>query len=453
MSIFLSDKTPALWQLQQGQQRQAFLVRQLQQFNQDISTKARRNKYGKMAVDSFVFFRGTAHLYYQDLHHQQILQQCPFVSEDAVTWLQGDLHVENYGAFCDGQGDVIYDLNDFDESWIDSYLYDLYRLVTSLLLVIERQDEAGEWDRQALCLALSTGYVDRLFELKKNPADKQVKITKDNAFGKLKKFLEKAEAANSRRHMLDKWTVLDGDERYFDLESHKLERADEFTRQIITDEVEGYHHRLHSDLKGNADYFSVVDVARRLGAGTGSLGIPRYYVLIDGHNESEHDYRILDVKLQGLPSHYPYLSEDSLKRMRNLFPKDAQGCRVAAAQRAMHVDADEHLGSIFVYGHSYSVRERSPYKKTLNTAKLTKLKHINALAEQWGSIVATAHARGDREFDARLCGRFFEDVMHDLLVDKQAEFHAQIFGFATTYAKQVNMDFQLFSEALKEGML
>lgn len=442
-----------LWQLQKGTSRFELIVRQLSQFNCDISDQARDSKYAKMSQDPFVFYRGTAHLYYHDLCQQQVLQNSLFADDEAVTWLQGDLHVENYGAFCDGMGDVIYDLNDFDESWIDCYLYDLYRLAASLLLVIERQDVEGQWHKRQLLAVLSDAYFSTLAELKQNPQLKLVKLTEANTTGKLQKFLTKAKAANSRRQMLDKWTVLENAERRFDLQSHKLEAVDEATRQALILEVEAYHHRIESELKGKEDYFKVVDVAKRVHAGTGSLGTPRFYVLIDGHSESEHDYRILDVKQQGLPSHYPYLSDHSLMRMRSLFPKDSQGCRVAAAQRAMHVHADDHLGSVFIDGHSYSVRERSPYKKTLNTTKLSKLKHMTSMAQQWGSILATAHARADRDFDSGLLGEHFEDVLTALVGERHQDFHHQVFCFADNYCQQVHIDYELFLQAREHGRL
>lgn len=439
----MSGNTP-LWQLIDSAERLEQLKQELDWFNRDICGHSRAQKYQKMRQDPFVFYRGTAHLYYQDLHRQQVIANSAFSNEASITWLQGDLHVENYGAFCDGTGDVIYDLNDFDESWIDCYLYDLYRLAVSLLLVIERQDTDKTWDVDALMYALSDGYLSRLLYLKDDPLDKEIKITEEFADGKLAKFITKAKAANSRQKMLDKWTLLSGGERYFDLRSAKLEFVDEQLRATLIEEVEGYHHRLDSELKGKKDYFRVVDVAKRVQAGTGSLGIPRYYVLIDGNNEHEHDYRILDVKQQDLPSHYPYLSDDSANRMRRLFPKDSQGCRVAAAQKAMHVHADDHLGSVFVDEHSYSVRERSPYKKTLNTAKLTKFKHIEQLARQWGSIVATAHARADRNFDCTTSGIEFEETLNLLTQNRVEQFHQEILSFAKAYTKQVKLDFEVF---------
>lgn len=438
-----------LWQLQTGEFRKTFLKTQLEQFNQGISDDKRDMKYDKMAASPFVFFRGTAHVYYADLQAQQVIEHSDFTHEQAITWLQGDLHVENYGVFCDGQGDVIFDLNDFDESWIDSYFYDVYRLAVSLLLVIEQnepKDAQPRWDKQALLAVMTEAYLVRLKALLDKLDDKFTKITANNTKGRLQKFIAKAEQKNNRRKMLDQWTVLTGDERNFDFNNPKLEVVNTQVKAQLTEQIEAYHHEIASELKGNQDYFNVVDVAARINAGTGSLGTSRYYVLIDGHNEHEHDYRILDVKMQGEPSHYPYLPESSLTRMAGLFDGRSQGCRVVQAQQAMHVHADDHLGSVYIDGHSYSVRERSPYKKTLDSAKLDSEKRFAKLAKAWGSIAATAHARGQRDFDPCVTNTRFEQIVTSLTGDNAKDFQQQVWAFANNYCQQVNEDYRQFCE-------
>ena len=442
--------TDRIWPLQQGEARAKQLRQLLSDFNQDIPAQSRQAKYAKMAENPFVFFRGTAHVYYADLHARQVVQSSDFFDTSAVTWLQGDLHVENYGAFCDGQGEVIYDLNDFDESWIDSYLYDLYRLAASMVLVIEQLDVDLDWDKRELVAEMSQAYLAQLAHLQDCPQDKLRKLTADTAEGRLAKFLLKAEAKNSRLKMVKKWTNTQGDERRFDLSLDKLEAVDDATRKEIIEGVHAYHHRLDSDLKGDGDYFKVVDVAKRVKAGTGSLGTPRYYVLIDGESPECHDYRILDVKMQGEPSQYPFLEQAGLDRMHRLFAVDDQGSRVAQAQQAMHVHADDHLGSLHIHGQSYSVRERSPYKKTLDTAKLTSPKRFAHMARYWGQILATAHARAPRDFDSDLDNVTFESAVLGLTLGKAAIFDEHVFTFATDYASQVHEDHRLFLEVIHQ---
>lgn len=84
-------------------------------------------------------------------------------------------------------------------------------------------------------------------------------------------------------------------------------------------------------------------VARRLQAGTGSLGTPRYYVLIEGTKSStDHDDRILDIKRQSRPTAYTYLGEQAQDEYDAPFEHEAQ--RHAAAHQALTRHTDRHLG-------------------------------------------------------------------------------------------------------------
>ena len=50
------------------------------------------------------------------------------------TWLQGDLHTLNFGLLNNNLGDITLDVNDFDESWLGPFFYELIRLSTSIHL-------------------------------------------------------------------------------------------------------------------------------------------------------------------------------------------------------------------------------------------------------------------------------------------------------------------------------
>src|SRR5262245_36525886 len=71
-----------------------------------------RLKLKRMALDPFAFFRGTDHLYadqWPDL-------KPPDPGPDVI--LCGDLHLENFGAYSDDAGELLYDINDFDEALV-----------------------------------------------------------------------------------------------------------------------------------------------------------------------------------------------------------------------------------------------------------------------------------------------------------------------------------------------
>ncbi|MBX4373307.1 DUF2252 domain-containing protein, partial [Mycobacterium tuberculosis] len=63
----------------------------------------------------FRFFRGSAYLFYYDMTKIPFSYHTP---EDKPTWIQGDLHMDNFGAFQNELGEIVYDVNDFDEGYI-----------------------------------------------------------------------------------------------------------------------------------------------------------------------------------------------------------------------------------------------------------------------------------------------------------------------------------------------
>ena len=84
-----------------------------------------------------------------------------------------------------------------------------------------------------------------------------------------------------------------------------------------------YIKTTQSDIEFGENYFNVLDVARRASAGTGSLGVDRYYVLIEGGSGKSHDNVILDVKEEPRPSAYPYASMEQ----KQLYRKSSVGFR------------------------------------------------------------------------------------------------------------------------------
>ncbi len=72
-----------------------------------LSEAARREKYRKMSTSPFSFFRGSSHLFYYDF------AKVPIAFDTVAsqpTFIQGDLHFENFGVFEDGAGQIIYDV-------------------------------------------------------------------------------------------------------------------------------------------------------------------------------------------------------------------------------------------------------------------------------------------------------------------------------------------------------
>jgi uncharacterized protein (DUF2252 family) len=94
--------------------------------------EAFRTKFRKMAADPFAFYRGSACLFYADVAERDD----PWADErTGRVWIQGDLHAENFGTYMDGDGVLIFDVNDFDEAYVGHFTWDVTRFAASLALL------------------------------------------------------------------------------------------------------------------------------------------------------------------------------------------------------------------------------------------------------------------------------------------------------------------------------
>ncbi len=417
------------------------VLAELEKWNKDVSEVNRNIKYSKMICGAFNFFRGTNHLFWRDFANHPALAE--FSNAETQVWIQGDLHAENYGSFHNDEGHIVYDLNDFDECVITDYQYDLWRMATSLILVAE-QHEYKPKKQDEFIEKFCEGYLEAIATYAEDPNKIRVEFTTKNTYGKLDDFLEDVEESESREKMLDKWTTTKKGDRYYDLSLEKLEKVDKKTYKAIVDLMPEYGNTLTGELAYDPKYFHVKDIAKRLLAGTGSLGTDRYYVVIEG-DKDHHDYDcILDLKAQGKPTPYFYLGEEFQKAYDAEFENDAE--RHAIAYKALIRNTDNHLGWLELRGQSYSVRERSPYKEAFPLDELDKAKRFEKMAEQWGKILATAHSRAAETMLTQTALTFAKNV--DKLAGKKAnEFIEQIQKVAKTYAAQVDLDYQAFKTA------
>lgn len=100
-------------------------------FNSGFDAPSLARKLMRMSSSCFVYFRGTYHLFASDM------LEGPFRKWPAATAagpIVGDLHTENFGTFRAATGNIVYDINDFDETTEGPYEFDLRRMATALVL-------------------------------------------------------------------------------------------------------------------------------------------------------------------------------------------------------------------------------------------------------------------------------------------------------------------------------
>jgi uncharacterized protein (DUF2252 family) len=325
-------------------------------------------------------------------------------------------------------------MNDYDQAVVADYQMDVWRLATSLVLA-GRQDGLSSSKIHDAVDAFTEAYLDQMDDDRKGDGEADREFDISNTTGVLQAFLAQA-AQSTRATLLARWTVGAGAARSFDLTNPNLAAVDAATRAAVADAVARYLPTLHKPLPAAA--FAVKSVARRLHAGVASLGLGRYYVLIEGPSTGGDDDIILDVKEETAPAAAAFLA---LPR----FASEAQ--RAATANRALDVRVDDGLGWTSIGGKPFLVRSLSPAKDTLDEKKYQASADFKATAQQMGRVVATFHARGDEDFDPALVPFDVEALVHALTDGQHDAFRALVWQHASSYATQAAKDWTTFTQA------
>ncbi|HEV2212792.1 MAG TPA: DUF2252 family protein, partial [Gammaproteobacteria bacterium] len=256
------------------------VVDQILRFNQGRDPRRLELKYRAMRSNPFAFLRGSCHLFYADLPALSLLQNAP------LAWISGDLHLENFGAFKGDNRLVYFDLNDFDEACLAPCSWEPLRLLASVLLA---GDTLGYRERDALklCRAYLEAYCTEL------AAGKPRWIERPLAEGLIRELLQDLKRTQ-RRKFLDKRSSLKGKRRRFKLDGKRGLPTDKREREQVELHLERF-----ARTQKHPGFYRVLDVADRI-AGTGSLGVHRYAVLVEGRGSPDENF-LLDIK-EALPS-------------------------------------------------------------------------------------------------------------------------------------------------------
>ncbi len=360
--------------------------------NKHLDKKIRDEKFKKMAQTPYYFYRGTNFLFWDYIVKNKLIKQLN--NKETQTWIQADLHAYNYGIYDNEKGELVYGLNDFDESCIGDFRFDLWRMAGSMVLIAYENGFTERLVIRDFTDAFVNGYLSVIDNYRLNGNEILYHVNKKNAFGKLDEVLEQTEKKESRKEMLKKWTKNENGTLHFDLSYTKLAGISEEKKEEIKKAMIEYQKTLNKHNFPD-NYFEVIDVAQRISSGTGSYGTPRYYILIRAKG-GNHQQGILDAKFQYKPCAYDFLGKEYQKEHDKNFINEGQ--RHKKAYLALSAKNDPHLGWIKLSEGVFSMRERSPFKSYFPTELLNSQKRFTKLALQWGSILANAHINGNQKF-------------------------------------------------------
>jgi uncharacterized protein (DUF2252 family) len=386
-------------------------------------------RYGRMLVSPFAFLRGSAIVMAHDL------------AATPVTGMQvqlcGDAHLANFGVYASPERNLLFDLNDFDETLPGPWEYDIKRLATSFVVAGRSYHIRGAACREA-AVACAFSYRRHLREYSRMGL-LDVWYSRVDAEAALKVFrraegeigpldLEKARRRNRLQALSKLVAIQKGQMRIVDNPPLVHHIGDSTLRKALPRLIDGYCQSLQEDRRGLVERYRFVDFALKV-VGVGSVGTHCYIVLLDSsHREDPLFLQIKEAQASVL--------EPGTDRAVTC----NHGFRVVRGQRLMQSASDIFLGWTCDGGRDYYVRQLRDMKGAadLEAMDATDLADYAGLC---GWVLARAHARsGD---PAALAG----------YLGKGDEFDEAIAAFAEAYADQTERDYDTFKAAVNAGKI
>ncbi|MBO9204757.1 MULTISPECIES: DUF2252 domain-containing protein [Niastella] len=393
------------------------VVERIQNFNSNRLPFYTRLKYEAMAKDPFYFFRGTAHLFYEDLASANALPASPLI------WACGDLHLENFGSYKGDNRLVYFDLNDFDESALAPAAWELTRMLTSIFVGLIAMG-VGEPEAKNMALLYLKSYSLVLSKGRSRYIEPQT------AKGIVRSFLLKVGERKQKDLIKERTIRKNGNIALLVDRKRLFPINDPALTKKLTEFVDGWMVNVHHHR------FQVIDSGFRI-AGTGSLGVKRYLFLLE-RLHGEQKYLLLDMKLS-LPSSLQ--SQLSIKQPAWL----SEAARVVSVQEWMQNISPALLRPVLFNNESYVIKEMQPTADKINFATLeNRFDDIEKILENMALLTASAQLRSS--------GRQGSAIADELMAFGRDEaWMPAIIEYARQYANQVKADFNQYLAAYTAG--
>lgn len=395
-------------------------------------------RIGRMSASPFTFYRGAAGLMAADLSAGP--------DSGLTAQICGDAHAANFGLYGSQRGEIVMDINDFDETVAGPWEWDLERLAASLVLA-GRESGADEDDcaraardavrayRKAVARLAELPFLQSWTELHNDAVLAAAEA--DDLADDFKKAAKKARK-NTSAKVVAKWTEHLDDHRT-GIRKHRfvsdppiLTPVEEPVAEAIIDALHAYAGTLRESRRNLLGRYAVSDVAFRI-VGTGSVGLHSYVVLLHG-NDGES--LVLQVKQAAPSSLTPYLPAA---------PARHEGERIVAGARLVQSETDILLGWTTAELDTpvpCIVRQFRNLKGSIDPSSLSAgdLDDYGRLA---GTLLARAHARS---LDPRVTAGYLDG-------DDAETFDEAVTAFAVRYADRTEADHAELRAAIDAGRL
>ena len=414
------------------------LIDRIQNFNQGREPERLRLKYQAMRSNPFVFLRATCHLFYEDW-------SAPDLDRSPLAWICGDLHLENFGVYRSGNRLPYFDINDFDEAALAPCTWDLARLLTSVLVAAPTLGIPSP-DAVHLCQGFLDGYTAAL----KQGSARWIERRK--ALGIIGNLIDQLEQRD-RITFLKERTTLDSSKtkrrlridqkRTLPLLPGQRESISAFLPQFAAEYlvIQEAQPKLFRLLEGvqtvNPAFFTLIDAARRV-AGTGSLGVDRDVLLVEGKGSPNRNV-LLDLK-QALPSSLqPYLTHPQPDWQ-------TEAARIVAIQTRVQAFPPALLSATAIGQTPYLIKELQPSTGPADRVKLNQLDRSLARLERFLATIGQVVAWGQLRSSGRQGAASADELIH---FAHAQDWQPQLLDYAQHYSQKVQADWQEFQGAIE----
>ncbi|TAK91917.1 MAG: DUF2252 domain-containing protein [Aquabacterium sp.] len=389
------------------------VVKSIAVFNEGRDPERLQMKYSKMRSTPFAFLRGTCHLFYEQLPLSGIFKKAPLV------WTCGDLHLENFGTYKGDNRLTYFDVNDFDEALLAPASWDIVRMLTSLhvgadSLGIKRKEA------QELSQLFVNGYGQALAQ------GKAYWLERQTAHSLIKGLLNSLQD-RQRLDFLDNRTRMKNKRRSILIDGRRALPALSSERSDVIQLMNEF---------AQPSFFNVLDVARRI-AGTGSLGVERYAILVEGKGSPNGNY-LLDLKEARASS--------LAARVKVKQPQWAtEAHRIVEIQRRFQAVPMAFLQAVDMKGKPYVLRGLQPSEDRITLdGSGHALADIQQLICDMGRLVAWGQLRSSGRQGAASADELIDFALGVRWQEKLIE-------ASKACADQVMSDARTFSEAYDDG--
>jgi uncharacterized protein (DUF2252 family) len=394
-------------------------------------------RYARMLTSPFAFLRGAAAIMSADL-------ASGIKTTEINVQACGDMHVANFGVFASAERNLVFGINDFDETFPGPWEWDLKRLVASIVASGRFLGADKDQCREAVMAAVSSyrkrmkifAYMGNLELWYSTIGPEEILHSLSPSARKgAEKIMQKA---RSRTHMqvlgkltdlIDKKNRLRDDAPFIVHETHsRFGRTIEETLGLF---LESYYVSLADDRKNLLQKYRIVDVVRKI-VGVGSVGTRCWVIFLEG-NLAE-DPLFLQVK-EAQPS-----------VLEPFFPESAnylnQGKRVVEGQRLIQGAPDIFLGWGEQDGIHFYVRQLRDMKGGIefDPGKI-KIENFPQYTSLCAWALALAHAKSG---DAAMIAGY---------VGNSEELDEAMVRFGVAYADQTEKDYKKLVAAAKRGRI